>query len=398
MARGVDAVVAVGGDGHGPPGAAGASPGPRRRWASSRPAPATTSPRALGLARARPGSAAADVIARRRRARRSTRPASGRQRWFAGVLSSGFDSTVNERANRMRWPRGRSPLQRRDRRRAAGLPRRAVHDHDRRRGHGARGDAGRRRQRHVLRRRDEGLPRRPPRRRAAARHGARQARQASSSCGSSRRVYKGTHVDAPGRRRCTSAARCGSSAPGAIAYADGERVGPAAGDVRPACQGRCASWCRAITLALRHALSRGALRRFAAAARRRCHAPEPRSARRYDFALDPFQVQACQALEDGHGVLVAAPTGCRQDGRRRVRGAPRARRGTQVLLHDADQGAVEPEVRRPRARATAPRRVGLLTGDNSVNGEAPVVVMTTEVLRNMLYAGSHDARRTSATS
>ena len=33
-------------------------------------------------------------------------------------------------------------------------------------------------------------------------------------------------------------------------------------------------------------------------------------------------------------------------------------------------------------------KVGLLTGDNSVNGEAPVVVMTTEVLRNMLYAGS----------
>ena len=32
--------------------------------------------------------------------------------------------------------------------------------------------------------------------------------------------------------------------------------------------------------------------------------------------------------------------------------------------------------------------VGLLTGDNRVNGEAPVVVMTTEVLRNMLYAGS----------
>ncbi len=32
--------------------------------------------------------------------------------------------------------------------------------------------------------------------------------------------------------------------------------------------------------------------------------------------------------------------------------------------------------------------VGLLTGDNSINGEAPIVVMTTEVLRNMLYAGS----------
>src|SRR5690606_29122823 len=33
-------------------------------------------------------------------------------------------------------------------------------------------------------------------------------------------------------------------------------------------------------------------------------------------------------------------------------------------------------------------KVGLLTGDNSINGEASVVVMTTEVLRNMLYAGS----------
>ena len=37
-------------------------------------------------------------------------------------------------------------------------------------------------------------------------------------------------------------------------------------------------------------------------------------------------------------------------------------------------------------------RVGLLTGDNAINGDAPVVVMTTEVLRNMLYAGS-DALR-----
>jgi ATP-dependent RNA helicase HelY len=61
--------------------------------------------------------------------------------------------------------------------------------------------------------------------------------------------------------------------------------------------------------------------------------------------------------------------------------------GPQVLLHHADQGAVEPEVPRPR-EPLRHDRVGLLTGDNSLNGEAPVVVMTTEVLRNMLYAGS----------
>ena len=83
----------------------------------------------------------------------------------------------------------------------------------------------------------------------------------------------------------------------------------------------------------------------------------------------------------------------RQDGRRRVRRPPGAGHRPQVLLHHADQGAVQPEVPRPRRAATAPTQVGLLTGDNSVNGEAPVVVMTTEVLRNMLYAGSPDAGR-----
>src|SRR5436305_7502099 len=40
------------------------------------------------------------------------------------------------------------------------------------------------------------------------------------------------------------------------------------------------------------------------------------------------------------------------------------------------------------AQAHGADRVGLLTGDNSVNGEAPIVVMTTEVLRNMIYAAS----------
>ena len=43
-------------------------------------------------------------------------------------------------------------------------------------------------------------------------------------------------------------------------------------------------------------------------------------------------------------------------------------------------------------------QVGLLTGDNAINGDAPVVVMTTEVLRNMIYAGLAGARRACATS
>src|SRR3954463_10217146 len=105
------------------------------------------------------------------------------------------------------------------------------------------------------------------------------------------------------------------------------------------------------------------------------------------FTLDDFQQRACRALEDGHGVLVCAPTGAGKTivgefavhlalaaGRKAFYTTPIKALSNQkyaelVAVHGAD-------------------RVGLLTGDTTVNGEAPVVVMTTEVLRNMLYAGS----------
>jgi ATP-dependent RNA helicase HelY len=105
------------------------------------------------------------------------------------------------------------------------------------------------------------------------------------------------------------------------------------------------------------------------------------------FELDDFQVAACQALEGGRGVLVAAPTGAGKTvvgefavhlglrtGRKAFYTTPIKALSNQkyadlVAVHGVDQ-------------------VGLLTGDTSINGEAPIVVMTTEVLRNMLYGGS----------
>ncbi len=130
--------------------------------------------------------------------------------------------------------------------------------------------------------------------------------------------------------------------------------------------------------------------RYAAAAARQAEAVTHLHAFRsgYDFPLDGFQVEACHALESGQGVLVAAPTGSGKtvvgefavhlalaEGRKCFYTTPIKALSNQkyadlVARHGAD-------------------RVGLLTGDNSVNGEADVVVMTTEVLRNMLYAGSH---------
>ncbi len=105
----------------------------------------------------------------------------------------------------------------------------------------------------------------------------------------------------------------------------------------------------------------------------------------YDFEFDDFQVAACGALESGHGVLVAAPTGSGKTvvGEFAVHLALEQGRKcfyTTPIKALSNQKYVDLSSR------YGPAKVGLLTGDNSINGEAPIVVMTTEVLRNMLYA------------
>ncbi len=107
----------------------------------------------------------------------------------------------------------------------------------------------------------------------------------------------------------------------------------------------------------------------------------------YDFEIDDFQIRACHELEAGNGVLVAAPTG---SGKTLV---------GEFAVHLAiEQGrkcfyttpikALSNQKYADLVKRYGGDKVGLLTGDNTINGEAPVVVMTTEVLRNMLYAGS----------
>jgi ATP-dependent RNA helicase HelY len=107
----------------------------------------------------------------------------------------------------------------------------------------------------------------------------------------------------------------------------------------------------------------------------------------YDFDFDDFQVRACEALHGGHGVLVAAPTGSGKTvvGEFAVHLALAEGR---KCFYTTPIKALSNQKFTDLVRRYGPASVGLLTGDNSVNGEAPVVVMTTEVLRNMLYAGS----------
>lgn len=107
----------------------------------------------------------------------------------------------------------------------------------------------------------------------------------------------------------------------------------------------------------------------------------------YEFDLDPFQIEACQALEAGKGVLVAAPTG---SGKTIVGefAVHLALGQGKKCFYTTPIKALSNQKYSDLAKRYGADKVGLLTGDNSVNSDAPVVVMTTEVLRNMLYAGS----------
>ncbi|WP_199442023.1 DEAD/DEAH box helicase [Umezawaea beigongshangensis] len=105
------------------------------------------------------------------------------------------------------------------------------------------------------------------------------------------------------------------------------------------------------------------------------------------FDLDPFQRTACEALESGHGVLVCAPTGAGKTvvGEFAVHLALTS--GLKAFYTTPIKALSNQKYADLVARYGA-KSVGLLTGDTSVNGSAPIVVMTTEVLRNMLYANS----------
>ena len=107
----------------------------------------------------------------------------------------------------------------------------------------------------------------------------------------------------------------------------------------------------------------------------------------YSFALDPFQDEACAALEDGYSVLVCAPTGAGKTvvGEFAVHLALAA---GQKCFYTTPIKALSNQKYNDLVARYGAERVGLLTGDTAVNGEAPIVVMTTEVLRNMLYVGS----------
>jgi ATP-dependent RNA helicase HelY len=107
----------------------------------------------------------------------------------------------------------------------------------------------------------------------------------------------------------------------------------------------------------------------------------------YGFELDAFQERALDALDAGRSVLVAAPTGSGKTVVAEYAVAKALEEGRKAF-YTTPLKALSNQKFGDLVRQHGPARVGLLTGDNSINGDAPIVVMTTEVVRNMIYAGS----------
>ena len=104
--------------------------------------------------------------------------------------------------------------------------------------------------------------------------------------------------------------------------------------------------------------------------------------------LDDFQRRALDAIDAGDSVLVAAPTGSGKTLIAEYAAACAISRGTKTF-YTTPLKALSNQKYGDLVEAHGDIQVGLLTGDNSVRGDASVVVMTTEVLRNMIYAGSN---------
>jgi superfamily II RNA helicase len=104
----------------------------------------------------------------------------------------------------------------------------------------------------------------------------------------------------------------------------------------------------------------------------------------FPFELDPFQLQAITALNEGRSVVVCAPTG---SGKTLVGeyAIHRSRKGTGRVFYTTPLKALSNQKFRDFRAEFGKDEVGLLTGDVSINRDAPIVVMTTEIFRNMLY-------------
>ncbi|MBX3099703.1 MAG: DEAD/DEAH box helicase [Salinibacterium sp.] len=128
--------------------------------------------------------------------------------------------------------------------------------------------------------------------------------------------------------------------------------------------------------------------RFAAAKRRKGHPLLEAFRIAQKFDLDEYQLAACEVVEDGKSVLVAAPTGAGKTIIAEFAIFRAMQQTSDKVFYTAPMKALSNQKFQELQAEYGESQVGLLTGDTNINSHARIVVMTTEVLRNMLYANS----------
>lgn len=108
----------------------------------------------------------------------------------------------------------------------------------------------------------------------------------------------------------------------------------------------------------------------------------------FGFPLDDFQIRAIDVIDSGESVVVSAPTGSGKTVIGEYAISRTVGRGSRAF-YTTPVKALSNQKFSDLCTVFGRDRVGLLTGDNVINPDADIVVMTTEVLRNMLYARSH---------
>jgi superfamily II RNA helicase len=121
-------------------------------------------------------------------------------------------------------------------------------------------------------------------------------------------------------------------------------------------------------------------------------APKYEPAKKYPFTLDPFQAKAVECIEKNQSVLVAAHTSAGKTVVAEYAIAKSLKLGQRVIYTSPIKALSNQKYRELQAEFTD---VGLMTGDVTINAGASCLVMTTEILRNMLYRGSEVLREIS---
>jgi ATP-dependent RNA helicase HelY len=135
--------------------------------------------------------------------------------------------------------------------------------------------------------------------------------------------------------------------------------------------------------------------RFAASRKRRALPILEAFRARQRFDLDPYQLAACEVVENDKSVLVAAPTGAGKTVIAEFAIFRAMQTTAEKVFYTAPMKALSNQKFNELVAEYGTDAVGLLTGDTNINSRARIVVMTTEVLRNMLYADSELLRNLS---